>query len=91
MQESSDATAYKVLCGKCGNPLGHEFLKDGPDGKGSRFWIFSHSLKFVANKDQESEQWTSNVVWREMKLIFENIMKKIDGWEDYFTSILHMH
>jgi len=25
-----------VLCGKCGNGLGHEFLKDGPDG-GSRF------------------------------------------------------
>jgi len=29
--------AYKVSCGKCGNPLGHEFLKDGPDGVGSRF------------------------------------------------------
>nr|XP_056722160.1 methionine-R-sulfoxide reductase B1 [Euleptes europaea] len=29
--------ALKVLCGKCGNGLGHEFLKDGP-GKGqSRF------------------------------------------------------
>ena len=28
--------AYKVSCGKCGNPLGHEFLKDGPDGVGSR-------------------------------------------------------
>ncbi|CAG0914525.1 unnamed protein product [Notodromas monacha] len=28
--------ALKVSCGKCGNPLGHEFLKDGPDGK-SRF------------------------------------------------------
>ena len=36
-QESSDTMAYKVLCGKCGNPLGHEFLKDGPDGVGSRF------------------------------------------------------
>jgi len=36
-QESSDAVAYKVLCGKCGNPLGHEFLKDGPGGIGSRF------------------------------------------------------
>ena len=35
-QESSDATAYKVSCGKCLNPLGHEFLKDGPDGVGSR-------------------------------------------------------
>ena len=32
--------AYKVSCGKCGNPLGHEFLKDGPDGVGSR-WTFS--------------------------------------------------
>ena len=29
--------AYKVLCGKCGNPLGHEFLRDGPGGEGSRF------------------------------------------------------
>ncbi|CAG2163882.1 unnamed protein product, partial [Oppiella nova] len=28
--------ALKVVCGKCGNGLGHEFLKDGPDGK-SRF------------------------------------------------------
>ena len=28
--------AYKVSCGKCSNPLGHEFLKDGPDGVGSR-------------------------------------------------------
>lgn len=39
--------ALKVSCGKCGNGLGHEFLKDGPDGKMSRFWIFSHSLKFI--------------------------------------------
>jgi len=28
--------ALKVLCGKCGNGLGHEFLKDGPQEK-SRF------------------------------------------------------
>jgi len=28
--------AFKVKCGKCANPLGHEFLKDGPKGK-SRF------------------------------------------------------
>ncbi|KAI4822980.1 hypothetical protein KUCAC02_008496 [Chaenocephalus aceratus] len=29
--------SYKVHCGKCGNGLGHEFMKDGP-GKGmSRF------------------------------------------------------
>ena len=32
--------AYKVSCGKCGNPLGHEFLKDGPDGVGSRWTFF---------------------------------------------------
>ena len=25
-----------VFCGKCGNPLGHEFVGDGPD-KGSRY------------------------------------------------------
>ncbi|GLD57608.1 methionine-R-sulfoxide reductase B1-A-like protein [Lates japonicus] len=24
-------TAYKVLCGKCGNGLGHEFVNDGPE------------------------------------------------------------
>ncbi|CAL4163310.1 unnamed protein product [Meganyctiphanes norvegica] len=29
--------AFKVSCGKCGNGLGHEFLKDGPDGNMSRF------------------------------------------------------
>lgn len=29
--------ALKVSCGKCGSGLGHEFLKDGPDGKTSRF------------------------------------------------------
>ena len=27
----------QVSCGKCGNPLGHEFLRDGPGGEGSRF------------------------------------------------------
>merc|ERR1712154_660954 len=36
-QDSSDGVALKVTCGKCGNPLGHEFLKDGPGGVGSRF------------------------------------------------------
>ena len=36
-QESSDGVALKVTCGKWGNPLGHEFLKDGPGGVGSRF------------------------------------------------------
>ena len=46
-QESSNCYALKVSCGKCGNGLGHEFVGDGPGGKGSRFWIFSHSLKFV--------------------------------------------
>ena len=35
-QSSSDALALKVSCGRCGNPLGHEFVKDGPNGK-SRF------------------------------------------------------
>jgi len=28
---------YKVSCGKCENPLGHEFLKDAPDKIKSRF------------------------------------------------------
>ena len=32
-----EVAALKVLCGKCGNPLGHEFKDDGPGGKGSRF------------------------------------------------------
>ena len=48
-------TNIQVSCGKCGNPLGHEFLRDGPGGEGSRFWIFSHSLKFVPNKP--AEKW----------------------------------
>uniref|UniRef100_A0A673IYF9 Methionine sulfoxide reductase B1b n=1 Tax=Sinocyclocheilus rhinocerous TaxID=307959 RepID=A0A673IYF9_9TELE len=30
-------TAYKVLCGKCGNGLGHEFLNDGPEEGLTRF------------------------------------------------------
>lgn len=34
---SSSAKALKVSCGKCGNGLGHEFLKDGPNGVSSRF------------------------------------------------------
>lgn len=37
----------QVRCGKCGNGLGHEFVNDGPKRGQSRFWIFSHSLKFV--------------------------------------------
>uniref|UniRef100_A0A8C6VS44 Methionine sulfoxide reductase B1 n=2 Tax=Nothobranchius furzeri TaxID=105023 RepID=A0A8C6VS44_NOTFU len=28
---------YKVLCGKCGNGLGHEFVNDGPNRGLSRF------------------------------------------------------
>ncbi len=27
----------QVLCGKCGNGLGHEFLNDGPEEGLSRF------------------------------------------------------
>uniref|UniRef100_A0A8C2WXV3 Methionine sulfoxide reductase B1b n=2 Tax=Cyclopterus lumpus TaxID=8103 RepID=A0A8C2WXV3_CYCLU len=30
-------TAFKVLCGKCGNGLGHEFVNDGPEDAVSRF------------------------------------------------------
>ncbi|CAL8383207.1 unnamed protein product [Gadus morhua 'NCC'] len=30
-------TAFKVLCGKCGNGLGHEFVNDGPGQGLSRF------------------------------------------------------
>lgn len=40
----------QVLCGKCGNGLGHEFVNDGPEEGVSRFWIFSNSLKFVPTK-----------------------------------------
>uniref|UniRef100_H9GA65 MsrB domain-containing protein n=1 Tax=Anolis carolinensis TaxID=28377 RepID=H9GA65_ANOCA len=29
--------AFKVLCGKCGNGLGHEFINDGPKKGQSRF------------------------------------------------------
>jgi len=46
--ESPDV--YKVRCGKCGNGLGHEFVKDGPSKNLSRFWIFSDSLKLIPNK-----------------------------------------
>ena len=45
----------QVSCGKCGNGLGHEFLGDGPEGK-SRFWIFSHSLKFVGKDSLKSDE-----------------------------------
>uniref|UniRef100_A0A3B3UB32 MsrB domain-containing protein n=1 Tax=Poecilia latipinna TaxID=48699 RepID=A0A3B3UB32_9TELE len=30
-------TAFKVLCGKCGSGLGHQFLNDGPENRTSRF------------------------------------------------------
>ncbi|XP_071387094.1 methionine-R-sulfoxide reductase B1b [Centroberyx affinis] len=30
-------TAFKVLCGKCGSGLGHEFVNDGPEEGLSRF------------------------------------------------------
>uniref|UniRef100_A0A8C9RB60 Methionine sulfoxide reductase B1b n=1 Tax=Scleropages formosus TaxID=113540 RepID=A0A8C9RB60_SCLFO len=30
-------SAFKVLCGKCGNGLGHEFINDGPEEGQSRF------------------------------------------------------
>jgi len=35
-QTSSKAKCFKVKCGSCKAPLGHEFLGDGPRGK-SRF------------------------------------------------------
>lgn len=44
--------ALKVSCGKCGAGLGHEFLKAGPDGETSRFWIFSNSLKFISKEGE---------------------------------------
>jgi peptide-methionine (R)-S-oxide reductase len=36
-EEPGSRKAFKVYCGKCENPLGHEFLKDGPDKIKSRF------------------------------------------------------
>uniref|UniRef100_A0A3B3R917 Neuralized E3 ubiquitin protein ligase 2 n=2 Tax=Paramormyrops kingsleyae TaxID=1676925 RepID=A0A3B3R917_9TELE len=30
-------TAFKVVCGKCGSGLGHEFINDGPKEGKSRF------------------------------------------------------
>lgn len=29
--------AIELWCGKCENRLGHEFLREGPDGESSRF------------------------------------------------------
>merc|ERR1712080_613779 len=37
VMEDESQGALKVSCGKCQNPQGHEFLKDGPDKEGSRF------------------------------------------------------
>ncbi len=47
-------SCLQVLCGKCGNGLGHEFVNDGPEEGVSRFWIFSHSLKFVPSKGEKT-------------------------------------
>ena len=47
-QSSSSALALKVSCGKCGNPLGHEFVGDGPDGK-SRF-VSIYLIQFLDYK-----------------------------------------
>ena len=43
-----------MLCGKCSNPLGHEFVNDGPKPGVPRFWIFSESLVFVKTEDKVS-------------------------------------
>ena len=45
LAEWDQFSVLQVSCGACGAGLGHEFVGDGPRGK-SRFWIFSHSLKF---------------------------------------------
>lgn len=52
----------QVLCGKCGNGLGHEFVNDGPQEGVSRFWIFSHSLKFVPNTGKMMNVWLGVLV-----------------------------
>ncbi|KAK6187145.1 hypothetical protein SNE40_005233 [Patella caerulea] len=36
-RRTESPTAIKILCGKCGNGLGHEFLGDGPKKGQSRF------------------------------------------------------
>lgn len=51
------------MCGKCGNGLGHEFLKDGPDGQMSRFWIFSHALKFEPKEGKVVLSITSVILY----------------------------
>ena len=45
--EADRPNAIELWCGKCENRLGHEFLGEGPDKISSRFWIYSHSLKFA--------------------------------------------
>ena len=32
-KHSDGGSAYKVMCGKCKQPLGHEFVGNGPQGK----------------------------------------------------------
>lgn len=32
-----DKHAFQILCGKCGNGLGHEFLGDGPKQGHNRY------------------------------------------------------
>ena len=51
---------WQVSCGKCGNGLGHEFIRDSPDGVSSRFWIFSDSLQFVPMQDEQASESTSS-------------------------------
>lgn len=56
---------FQVLCGKCGNGLGHEFVNDGPSKGLSRFWIFSSSLKFIpkgTNCEIVTQDWLSLLV-----------------------------
>ena len=53
LQKLESEGAYKVSCGKCSNPLGHEFLKDGPDGVGSRS-LFPHNLASSKTNDSSS-------------------------------------
>ena len=103
-QDSSEAFAYKISCGKCGNPLGHEFLKDGPDGVGSRFWIFRWSLLdqpavaeyFMFQSCSEVHSWAREQVRRgrglenfsEWRQIHKSAALDLDWWERIFTSLL---
>ncbi len=53
----------QVSCGKCGNPLGHEFIGDGPDKKGRMtimicsselFLALRNCIKYLQGQDFES-------------------------------------